>query len=155
MKIFKWMATIVSVMTLGMMGGQGKIGGKATRRFGIPGLAFIASLKDGFQIKDLSFLLLLPLLAMGYGENSHLMGLLGADWLVSLVYALLLSIPFFFFSWRRGAIAAVLLAIAFQVRAGSLGNVPWFGDFLIEDIIRYSILGFLIAFNLFVPREKK
>lgn len=154
MKFFKWVAIIFSTITLGMMGGQGKIGGKATRRFGIPGLAFITSLGDGFQLKDLSFLLLIPLLVMGYGENSHLMQIFGIDWLVRLVYSLLLSIPFFFFSWRRGLIAGILLVVAFQVRAGSLGHVNWFGDILIEDIIRYFVLGILIAFNLFVPRKK-
>jgi len=155
MKFLKWIGTIFGTMFLGMAGGQGKTGGKAPRRFGIPGMAFLASLGDGFQWRDLVFLLLIPVLVMGYGTNSILMAWLGVEWLVRLVYALLLSVPFFLFGWRRGVFAAVLLAIAFQVQAGSLGHVSWFGDILIEDIVRYGILGVLIAFNLFVKKDSR
>lgn len=154
MKFLKWIGTIFGTMFLGMAGGQGKTGGKAPRRFGIPGTAFLGSLGDGFQWRDLAFLLLIPVLIMGYGTNSALMGWLGAEWLVRAVYALLLSVPFFFFGWRRGAFAAVLLAIAFHVRAGSLGSIGWFGDILIEDMIRWGTLGVLIAFNLFIKKKR-
>ena len=40
----------------------------------------------------------------------------------------------------------------FAVRAGSLGHIPWFGDLLIEDIIRYGVLAILIIFNTLSPR---
>lgn len=155
MKIIKRIFTAISVMILGMAGGQGKIGGKATRRYGIPGLAFIGSLGDGFQWRDLAFLLLIPVLVMGYGENSKLMAMFGSDTIVRVVYALLLSIPFFIQSLKRGAVAGILLVIAFQVRAGSLGSVSWFGDFLIEDIVRYGTLGVLVAWNIFFSSGKK
>ncbi len=147
-KTLKIFSTIFAIWGLGAYGGQKN---KGTRRFGIPGLAFILSLFDGFQWKDLVFLLLIFPLCMGYGENSILMGFLGVEWLVRLVYALLLSLPFFLFSWRRGLIASVLLIGAFQIHAGSLGHISWFGDLLIEDIVRYSVLGSLIAFNIFKP----
>ena len=146
--IFKWIATIFSITIAGMYGGQKN---KGTRRFGIPGIAFITALFSGLKWRSLAFLLLIPILVMGYGENSILMGFLGVEWLVRLVYALLLSLPFFLFSWRRGLIASVLLIGAFQIHAGSLGHISWFGDLLIEDIVRYSVLGSLIAFNIFKP----
>ena len=150
-KSIKYILTIFFVWVLGAFGGQKN---KATRRFGIPGIGFLLSLGDGFQWKDLVFLLLIPVLCMGYGENSVLMGFFGSEWLVRLVYALLLSLPFYIFSWRRGVFASVLLAIAFQVHAGSLGSVSWFGDFLIEDILRYGFLGILVSFNIFIPVRK-
>ena len=153
MKFLKWILTTLGTMILGMSGGQSKLGGKATRRFGIPVFAFMGALKDGFDWKDCSFLLLIPLLATGYGESSFLMGLVGSEWLVRILYGSLLSLPFFFYGWRRGAFAGVLLGIAFSIHAGSLGSVSWFGDFLLEDMIRYGTLGLLIAFNLFVPKK--
>ena len=77
------------------------------------------------------------------------MGWIGSDGLVRVVYGLMLSIPFFFFGWKRGLVAAIALIGVFQVRAGSLGNISWFGDLLIEDIFRYATLGGLISFNIF------
>ena len=149
MKLIKQIFTAMATLILGMMGGQGKFGGKSTRRLGIPGLAFISSLTDGFDWRDLSFLLLIPLLALGYGVNSHLTQFLGSDTIVRIVYALLLSLPFYFHGLKRGAVASISLAVAFQIRAGSLGSVAGFGDVLVEDIARYGVLGLLIAFNLF------
>lgn len=147
MKFLKWVGSIFSIVVSGMYGGQKK---KSVRRYGIP---FISSLtgiiKDGFDWRDLTFLLWIPLLSMGYGENSMLMGLLGDDWIVRIVYGILLSIPFFFFGWKKGFLSAILLAGAFSIKAGSLGHLSWFGDLLIEDIIRYSVLGGLLIFNLF------
>ena len=129
----------------GMYGGQKN---KSVRRIGIPGFATLSALTDGFDWKDLSFLLLIPLLSMGYGVDSFLTQIFGSDSLVRLVYALLLSLPFYFHGIKRGAVASVSLAVAFQIRAGSLGSVGGF-DILIEDIARYSVLGLLIAFNMF------
>jgi len=155
MKILKSVWIALFTMIFGMSGGQGKIGGKAPRRFGIGIFSFITAIfHDGFDWKDCTFLLLIPFLIMGYGENSFLMGWLGSEWLVRVVYGLLLSLPFFFFGWRRGAFAGILLAIAFSVHLGSFGNIAGFGDLLGEDAVRYGILGILIAFNIFFPKKK-
>jgi len=151
MKIIKWLVVTITTMIMGMFGGQKE---KGVRRFGIPGFGFLVSLKDGFQLKDLTFLLLIPTLLTGYGENSILMGWFGSDWLVRIVYGIMLSIPFFFYGLKRGFISLVALVGVFQIRAGSLGNISWFGDVLIEDMFRYGILGSLIAFNLFKKDEK-
>jgi len=146
LEVLKWVGTALATMVMGMRGGQKT---KGIRRFGIPGFSFMASLGDGFQWRDLVFLLLIPTLVTGYGQSSVLMGWLGADWLVRIVYALMLSIPFFFYGLKRGLTAAVALMVAFQVRAGALGSVFWIGEVLIEDMCRYGTLGILIAFNLF------
>jgi hypothetical protein len=149
LKAFKAIITAFGITVAGMAGGQGKLGGKAPRRFGISAIALLSGgIKRGWP-----FLLFLPVLIMGYGENSVLMGLLNADWLVRIVYGLLLSLPFFFFGWRRGAFALVLLPIAFSIRAGSFGHVGWFGDVLIGDIIRYGALGGLVSFNIFFKKK--
>lgn len=140
--VFSWLG----MMILGMMGGQGKVGGKATRRFAMPGLAVFTAIKwDGFQWKDLVFLLCIPLLAMGYGVDSTLGAICNhVEWLIRLAYAVLLSLPFLFYGKLRWIITAVLFTVAFQIHAGSLGNTSWFGDFLIEDIIRYGAWGAMV-----------
>ena len=99
------------------------------------------------------FLLLIIPLCMGYGENSWLMNVLHIEFLVRFVYALFLSIPFAFFGFRRWVVAAIALITAFQIHAGSLGHISWFGDILIEDILRYGTLGVLISFNIFLNKE--
>lgn len=153
-KIVGFFSTI-GITILGMMGGQGKLGGKGTRRFGIPGIAIIAGLiTNGVSWKDFVFILFIPVLIMGYGSNSWLLSVFKADWIVRLVYAMLLSIPFLFYNFKRFIFAAVCLIAAFQVRAGSIGNIGWFGDILVEDIVRYSTLGVLVAYNIiFEPRK--
>jgi len=83
------------------------------------------------------------------------MKLFHVEWLVRLAYALTLSIPFIFYGWRRLAISAIALSLAYSVRAGSLGFVSWFGDILIEDIVRYSTLGALISFNIFFRQASR
>jgi hypothetical protein len=146
--------TVIGVTILGLMGGQGKIGGKGTRRFGVPGVALIASIfTNEVEWRDFIFLLLIPVLIMGYGENSWLFGVLHADWLVRLVYATLLSCPFLFYGVVRGGISTVVLLLAFQLRAGSLCHLSWFGDILIEDIVRYGSLGGLIALMFLWPKK--
>jgi hypothetical protein len=154
MKRLKAIFVSLGVMVLGMMGGQGKIGGKGTRRFGIPGLAILAALSDGYSWKDLVFVLLVPVLIMGYGENSWLLSVCKVEWLVRMVYAAILSAPFVVFGLKRWLCAAVLLIGAFSIHAGSLGTVAWFGDILIEDMFRYGVLGLLISYNIFFGVKK-
>ena len=137
-----WLLLPVFII-MGMWGGQ-RI--KGIRRFGIPGLAVtVAGIKD---IKDRKvrwkrylLVFLMFLLAIGYGENSALMKVLKKDWIVRIVYGILLSIPFLILGvW----IAPILLAGAWSIRAG--GFKIWGGfDFLFEDLIRYTTLGSLIC----------
>ena len=141
MKWVKVIITAISTMFLGMWGGQSQ---KGARRYGISGLAVAMDWKRGWPM-----ILLIPVLVMGYGEKSWIMGVFQSEVLVRIAYAMLLSIPFYFYGLLRGAVASVLLIAAFQIHAGSLGYVPWFGDFLVEDIVRYLTLGILIAFNMF------
>lgn len=146
----KWLKAVITVITgtiLGMYGGQKE---KGARRFGIAGFSVAMDWKRGWPM-----LFLIPTLIMGYGEDSWLMDKIGNDTLVRLVYAFLLSLPFYFYSMKRGLWAWVLLAIAFQIRAGSLGYWEPFGDFLVEDLIRYGTLMILIAFNLFFDQKSK
>ena len=148
MRAFKAVLAWFSMVLAGMYGGQKN---KSVRRFGIPAIA----VTYGWSWKSLWFLLLIPVLIMGYGENSVLMKLIGVEWAVRAVYACLLSIPFAFFGLLRWVISAVLLVIAFQVRAGSFGNIPWFGDLLIEDIVRYGTLSALVIFTLARPSTRR
>ena len=140
MNKLKAFLTVLISSIFGMWGGQKN---KAVRRFGIPFLSLIVGKK-----KALPFLLLPIILSMGYGENSILYEKLGSDTLVRFVYAVLLSIPFIFYGFIRWVISCVLLVLVFQVHAGSLGHIGWFGDILLEDIFRYSALGILISYNL-------
>ena len=149
----KWLKAIITVFGtafLGMAGGQSKIGGKGTRRFGISGLALAM---DGLGKRSWPLILLVPVLIMGYGDKSILMGWIGSEFLVRVAYGALLSLPFLFYGLKRWMVACIALVIAFQIIAGSVGYVSWFGDILIEDIVRYGVLGILIAFNLFFYRE--
>lgn len=147
MKLIKWIVTIIGTMFAGMFGGQKE---KGVRRFGIPGFAVIMAWFSGkFKWKHLSFLLFIPILIMGYGENSILMKFLHNEILVRLAYGLFLSLPFLFFGLIRWLIASVSLVIAFAIRADSLGQI-WGMDILIEDIVRYGVLGVNIAINIFL-----
>jgi hypothetical protein len=152
MKQLKALLTAVLIMLAGMYGGQKN---KGVRRFGIPGLAIIASFVAGFRWKDLAFLLLIPVLCMGYGVDSVYMKIFKVEWLVRFMYGLTLSIPFIVYGLTRYLVAAISLACVFLIRAGSLGYITWFGDILIEDICRYSTLGVLIAFNVFYRKDLK
>jgi hypothetical protein len=80
------------------------------------------------------------------------MQFIGNEIAVRAVYAALLSLPFYFSGWRRGLFATVALVAAFQVMAGSLGKIGPF-DILIEDLVRYGVLGGLVVFNI-VRRPK-
>jgi len=153
MKILKQILLSLFTMILGMYGGQKD---KKVRRFGIPGLAFLTSLKiKGFDWKDfLVCILIIPILCSGYGENSILMQYIGNDAVVRLVYGAILGLPFFIYGRYRGTVAVVALSLAYLVKAGSLGHVSWFGDWLIEDMVRYITLGILLSFNIFTKRSK-
>ena len=149
MKALKAIIAFISGTILGMMGGQGKIGGKSTRRFGLPAVIQGYCFSIGWSWKYLAFLFFIPILSMGYGVDSQIGALCGhVEWLIRLVYAILLSIPFAIFGLLRWVSSAILLAIAFQVQAGSIGQLAWFGDVLIEDIIRYGTLMALVIFNV-------
>ena len=153
----KWIKAITAwfgMVIAGMAGGQGKTGGKAPRRFGIPAIAIFTGWSFGWSWKYLAFLLLIPLLSMGYGVDSQLGAICGhIEWLIRLVYALLLSLPFYVFGWLRGVVASVALVIAFQLSLPSLGHISWFGDLLGDDIVRYGVLGALVIFN--IMKKKK
>ena len=148
-KIIKVIFTAIGIMIAGMFGGQKE---KGARRFGIPGIAILASLGKKFRWKHLAFLLFIPVLCLGYGQDSIFMRFLHCDFLVRIVYGMLLSIPFIFFGLRRWFCALVFLPIAFSIHAGSLGHIGGM-DILIEDIIRYGALGVLVAFNIFFDKE--
>lgn len=141
-------ATIAWIcMTLaGMRGGQKD---KAWRRVGLPAIAIGAGWSFSWSWKYLAFLLFVPILCLGYGVDSQLYNWMWQiEWLTRAVYAFLLSLPFFVFGLRRGIVAGILLILAFQIHAGSLGNIGWFGDILIEDILRYGTLAGLVLFNV-------
>jgi len=141
-KIIKNIILFPVIVIQGMLGGQGP---KWVRRFLLPFTAIIGSFQE-WGWKSLAYLLLIPLLCMGYGEKSIFMQVFHNDTIVRIVYGLCLGLPFFIFHWFRGVICCLLLAFAFSVRAGSLGQV--FGmDILIEDLIRYGVLGALIIIN--------
>lgn len=154
MKYIWGIITTIFMAVLGMQGGQGKIGGKTTRRVGLPFVASAYAGLAGLGWKALVFLLWIPLLSMGYGVDSHIGALcFHIEWLIRLVYAILLSLPFLVFSLARWIICAILLVIAFQMEAGSLGYTSWFGDFLIEDICRFFTLGVLLVVNCLTYRK--
>ena len=148
MKILKWIKrifTVISVTLMGMAGGQKGIT-KGVRRFGIPGLATLLGFFSKNKKKAWAFTLLIPILCIGYGENSFLMGIFNSDFIVRIVYGLLISIPFIVFGITKWLFTALSLMIAFSIRAGSLGSIGGF-DVLVEDICRYLTLGFWIAYN--------
>lgn len=147
MRWLKSLFTTIGVMLLGMFGGQRE---KGARRFGIFGLVLTI---DSFNKRTWPLILIVPILALGYGENSFLYEKLNSDLLVRFVYAVLLSLPFLFYGLRRWICACLLLVVAFQVHAGSLGYLSWFGDILVEDILRYGVLGTLISFNIFIAKQ--
>jgi hypothetical protein len=136
----------------GMSGGQGQQGGKAPRRFFAPLVAvgFGASIK--WRWKYLFFLLWIVIFSIGYGPNSVL-HVLQIEWLMRLAYALMVSLPFLVFGYLRWVISAVLLVIAFAIRAGSLGDIAGFGQVLIEDLWRYGTWGLLVILNVLFDRD--
>jgi len=145
----KWIKSIIAFITATLAGMYGGQKNKAARRFVMPAIIQGYCFSMGWQWRYLAFLGMIPVLIMGYGPNSVLSGWLGGiEWLIRAVYALILSIPFIVFGLPRWITACVLLIVAFAIRAGSLGNIPHFGDFLIEDLIRYGTLMALVLFNV-------
>ena len=133
--------TVIVITIFGMLGGQGY---KWIRRYLIPSLASLynATSKKKNKLKSFVYLILMPILSMGYGENSKLKKLcFGSDTATRIVYGLLLSIPFWFFN--KGY-ASLVLPLAFSIRAGRI-PITKTKDFLFEDLIRYSTLGTLIV----------
>ena len=139
---------VIVLVLLAMYGGQRN---KGARRFGVPGLAFLLAFWKN-KTKALPILILPFFLAVGYGENSVLMDFFNSEVLVRIAYPLMLSLIFVFGGFKRWIVSFVLLVGAFQIHAGSLGHIGWFGDILIEDIIRYGVLGSLLVFN-FIRRS--
>lgn len=147
-EILKWSLPI-NVAVLWMIGGQLI---KGVRRFGVPGLTLMVALIDKWkkEKKDwavLVFVLLIPVLCMGYGVNSFLMKIFKKDWIVRVAYAIILSLPFLAYTLLspqytllQYGIITVSLIGAFQVRAGTLAKIGKY-DILIEDIIRGLTLG--------------
>lgn len=155
MKILKAILAFFGMLFTGMAGGQGKTGGKAPRRFGLPSIALLFGWSTGWNWRYLAFLLFIPVLCIGYGPNSVLGAFVGhIEWLIRILYAILLSIPFYVFTWKRGVVAGILLVIAFAIRAGSIGYISWFGDILVEDIFRYGVLSGLVVFNVLTFKPK-
>lgn len=141
---------VLTIIALGMIGGQKN---KGARRFGIPILGFLTAIWQGLGWRSLAILLFIPTLVMGYGENSWLMSFLHNDILVRIAYAFLLAVPFLIFGLIRFFIALPCLIVAFLIKAGSLGSVGGF-DFLLEDMIRYGVLGALIFVLMIFWRKK-
>lgn len=122
---------IIPIITLlYMLGGQIK---NQIRRFGVPSFAIAyAFFKDSKDRKKAFFyMLLIPVLCMGYGTKSIYMRLFQKDWLVRIMYALTLSVPFLLYG---KFFSPFLLIGAYSIRAGGFRVGKY--DFLIEDLIR-------------------
>ena len=132
----EWM--IIPIVTvLGMMGGQFC---KPLRRYVLPTASMLMGWKK--RNKRKYFLgLLLVILSMGYGVDSKLGKILGGkDWLVRLVYGLLVGgvVAIAGFVW-----SVIIMPIAFWVRINYSFKIGKY-DFIIEDFIRYGCLGICI-----------
>lgn len=142
---------IIPIITiLYMAGGQWE---KSLRRMGVPVSSFIFYLlrqiesdKKKERWKAFGFLLLIPFLMMGYGENSWLRKHMKKEWAIRLVYAVFLSLPFLLW-FPKYLICLPLLIGAYQVRAGKITTIGSF-DILIEDICRGMALGISIVLCL-------
>ena len=144
----------ILLMILGMIGGQIN---KAVRRFGIPSVAVIYGMVKAIKknnrkrdkAKFIIFTLLIPILSMGYGVDSLLTKVFKKDWIVRIAYAFLLSIPIAIYMFTTSQFGfnyiyyLISLALAYSVRAGSLWKIGKY-DILIEDMIRYFVLGRII-----------
>ena len=135
-----WQAiTVILITACGMWGGQQN---KWVRRFLIPSIASLyAATKKKEKWKSSFYLLLMGILSMGYGGGSKLSKMFGhRDWLVRIVYGLLVAIPFL----ALGRWWALVLPIAWSIRAGSFDITPT-KQFLWEDFIRYKTIGILVV----------
>lgn len=136
----EWIVIPITI-ALGMLGGQMM---KWTRRFGIPlsSLAVVVSKeKTRKDWKKYVLALLALVLSMGYGENSKLSKLCGGrDWLVRMVYGVLLGIIVAVAGFVYGVIIMPLIWVLHIPYSFKIGKY----DFLWEDFVRYSGLGFCI-----------
>lgn len=143
--IFISVLTMLGVTCLYMWGGQHM---KIIRRFGVPAFAtLMSSMKqtksDKRWIKYLILALLLPILSLGYGDNSVFKIYLKYDWAVRIAVGLIMGSPFTLIGlWW----APVIMAGAFSVRAG--GGHLWGKDFLWEDLARALTLSACIVIML-------
>jgi len=154
MNILKSILAFLGMLLGGMAGGQGKLGGKAPRRFFAPlvALGFGASIK--FRWKYLVFLSWIVIFSMGYGVDSDIFRIcMSNETLTRIVYAVLVATPFFVFGWFKALLSMAAIVIAFQVRAGSIGNIGWFGDLLIEDMARYGVWAICVIVNVLTDKD--
>jgi hypothetical protein len=150
MQVIKAIIAFFAGVFAGMYGGQKN---KAVRRFGLPVIATGFAMSIRFRWRYLAFLLFIPVLICGYGEKSILGAIVGYnEVLIRIIYAVFLSIPFYFLGLIRGCIASVALIIAFAIRAGSLWTFGTF-DVLIEDICRYGTLMALVIVNVLTDKD--
>ena len=134
------------ICILGMWGGQKY---KASRRIGIPAFSvyyvFFRN-RQGKEKRKYFWLMILSLfLSMGYGENSLLMKRFKKDWLVRIIYGLLLSTVFIYLGFWE---AVIILPLAYSIRSHWLGLVDFYiyktYQFVWEDCMRFSALGYCI-----------
>lgn len=125
----------IAIVVLWQIGGQVW---KPARRYFIPIItSWYAKTKKEKKWRVGAFLGFLGLfLSMGYGENSKLMKLLKREWLVRLVYSLLIWGAVCLVNFSYWGLLA--LVVAFQVRAGGIKIGRY--DFLFEDYFRASAL---------------
>ena len=116
-----------------LVGGQIE---KSVRRYGVPSFSFaFAMLKEKKNKWRLIFLLgMIGILSIGYGEDSFLKKWLKDETLTRLVFSQLLAL-IFILAGGSLLLSPIILAIAFQVRAGVLFKIKKF-EVLIEDICR-------------------
>lgn len=131
--------TIILIVTVfGCIGGQNI---KAIRRYGITLMAIAIGIRRKKKFLSLVLTWIGLILSSGYGEDSLLVKIFKKDWIVRIVYGTLLAIPFLFFHIYS---ALILLPVAFSFRSSRHFNFLKM-DWLLEDIIRYSTLGYAIC----------
>lgn len=150
-----------------LIGGQVN---KGVRRYGVPGIVttidILRRLKGArfyglrkHWWKALIMLLFIPLLAVGYGVDSSFKKVFKKDWIVRIVYAIMLSTPLGIYTaltqytLTQHALMVLALITAYSIRTEWLG--VWarrlkIGDFdiIVEDVIRSSTLGICIVWTL-------
>lgn len=148
----------IPIMLLWLIGGQVA---KGARRFGVPGITMIVGLWTALGDKSkkprekwgvLALVLLIPVLCLGYGVDSVFTKIFKKEWIVRLIYAIVLSIPVGVYAviaqetWKMLFVVPALVG-AFQIRAGKLFSIGKF-DVLIEDIARSLTLGVSLVWLL-------
>jgi len=139
-------------MILWLIGGQTA---KWVRRYCVPTFTILAGLvrylrdpkRNEHASKVLVLIPLIGILSMGYGINSKLRKMFKKDWLVRLIYAIIIAVPLWIYAMImptvpiiKPLIIMIALCSAFQIRAGKLFTVGKF-DILIEDLVRSFVLG--------------